>query len=338
MYNIKVLSKEDIMRVCDIKEVIQGVESVYIAKSNQECEVWPTVFYDFETGVADLDIKSGYLKNMNLFGHKTVSFFAHNEEKGLPTLNGTIVIYDSTTGVPLGVLDGSYITGIRTGAAGAIGLKYLARKNSENLLILGAGNQAIFQIAATLTVRGNIKKIRVCDPIDENNAKKFANNAPNVLKQQFNINTQGIEFEAVSSLEKAVKESDIIITVTPSRNPIIHKEWVKKGTHFSCIGADMVGKEELDPQIFKQAKIIVDDQVHCMEVGEIEIPLKTGVIDESKIIGEMGDLIQGKVIGRTSDDDITIYDATGMALLDIATAKTVLDRAIQLELGSNANI
>ena len=338
MYNIKVLSKEDIMKVSDMKEVIKQVEAVYCAKSNQETEVWPTVFYDFETGVADLDIKSGYLKNMNLFGHKTVSFFAHNEEKGLPTLNGTIVIYDSTTGVPLGVMDGAYITGMRTGAAGAIGAKYLARKNSKNLLILGAGNQAIFQIAAMLSTFDTIEKVSIADTYDLEKAFNFKLDVKYRLKEEFNIDAENIEFEVVTDLEATVKMADIIITVTPSRKPIIQAEWVKAGTHFSCIGADMKGKVEIDPAIVEYAKVYCDDKKHCMEVGEIELALKRRYIFEENIMGEIGDVILGKVEGRSENAEITVFDATGMALLDIATAKTVLDLAIQHELGTNANL
>lgn len=338
MYAIKVLSKEDIMKVCDIREVIKGVENVYRAKSNGETDVWPTVFHDFETGVADLDIKSGYLKNMNLFGHKTVSFFCHNAEKGLPTLNGVIVIYDASTGVPLGVMDASYITGIRTGAAGAIGAKYLARKDSKNLMILGAGNQAIFQIAAMLTLFENLDTVRIVDPLSFENANQFVQNVKSRLKEEVNVDACNVHFEAVEDLENATKASDIIITVTPSRKPIIQLDWIKPGTHFSCIGADMQGKTEIDPAILKEAKVYVDDKVHCMEVGEIEIALKEGTINENNIIGEIGDVIEEKVEGRTNPLEVSVFDATGMALLDIATAKTVLDLANQLDLGSKATI
>lgn len=338
MYKIKVLSREDISKICVISRVIESVEAVYAAKSKGETEVWQTVFHDFETGKADLDIKSGYIKNMNLFGHKTVSFFQSNEVLGLPTLNGTLVIYDGTTGVPLGVMDASYITGVRTGAAGAIGAKYLARRESKNLFLLGAGNQGTFQIAAMLTLFGGIHSVKVADPLDFQKAKQFAENIEGRLQKEFGIYAGHVTFEAVEDLAEGVGQSDIIITVTPARAPVIKKEWVKKGTHFSCIGADMQGKEEIDPLIMTDARIYVDDRFHCMTAGEIEIPLKTEVIGESEIIGEIGDLIEGKVTGRTSNEDITIFDAAGMALLDIATAKTMLDLAGKNKVGSTVNI
>jgi len=337
MFDIRILSNEDVTKIITMQQVIEVVESVYKAKSESLTDVWPTVFYEFNRGKADLDIKSGYLKSKQLFGHKTVTWFGDNAEKGIPTLIGMIAVFDAETGMPLGMTDAAYITGMRTGAAGALGAKYLAREDAENLLIVGAGNQAIFQIAATLTTMPTIKKVRVAAQ-QLANAKSFVEGIHYKLQHQFGISIDNITFEAVEDLEKAVHDSHIIITITPSRKPIIKKEWLKKGTHISCIGADMVGKQEIDAEILTSSLLFVDDTKHCKEVGEIEIPLKQGVINETNIIGELGDLIVGKVKGRTSNEQITVFDATGMALLDIATADMALKQAEKNELGTKTNI
>lgn len=326
MFEINVLSKEDVSKALKMNQVIDVVESVYKSKSEGMTDVWPTVFYEFDPGKADLDIKSGYLKSKKLFGHKTVTWFGSNVEKNLPTLIGMIVVFNAETGMPIGITDAAYITGMRTGAAGALGAKYLARKTSEDLLIVGAGNQSAFQIASALTVLPNIKKVQVA-ALDISEAESFVADIPNRLQDEFEINAEGVIFRAVENLELAVKESHIIITVTPSRKPIIKKDWVQKGTHISCIGADMKGKQEIESEIMSSALIFVDDMEHCKDVGEIEIPLKQGVISEKNVIGEIGDLILNKVTGRTNDDQITIFDATGMALLDIATAEVALQLA-----------
>lgn len=338
MYNVKILSQEDIKKVVEMQPIIDCVEEVYTLKSKGETVVWPTTFYEFDPGHADMDIKSGYLKGAKVFGHKTVSWVEANKEKGLPDLVGVIVVIDATTGVPLGFLDGAYITGIRTGAAGAIGAKYLARPESETLFVLGAGNQAAFQIAAMLTLFPGLKKVVVADVINPDNAKTFIEKLPKRLEEEFKLNPAGVAFEANSNLEETVPKADVIITVTPSKAPVIKKEWVKPGTHLSCIGADMSGKEEIEPELYEGAVIFVDDMVHCIEAGETEIPLKKGIITESDIVGEMGDLILGKVKGRTSPEQITIYDATGMALLDIAAGKAALDLANEKNLGSSAEL
>lgn len=335
---MRILSTEDVMKVVEMKPVIESVEQVYMQKSGNEAAVWPTVFYEFEPGVSDMDIKSGYLKAAGLFGHKTVSLFTQNKEKGLPELIGSIMVFDAATGAPIGLLDGSYITGVRTGAAGAIGAKYLARKDSKTLFILGAGHQAAFQVAAMLTEFPQLKKIYVSDPISHENAVSFVESLPQRLKDEFGIDAPGVDVQAVNDLGKAIPESDIIITVTPSKKPLIKKEWVSPGTHFSCIGADMEGKEEIDPAIFAEAVVFVDDMFHCVEAGEVEIPLKKGVIEKKDIIGEIGGLILGDAKGRISDEQITIYDATGMALLDIAAAKAALELAEEKGLGTVVEI
>lgn len=329
---MRMLSDKDVRQGLDVRQVIHLVETVYKAKSENNTETWPTIFCDFVPGRADMDIKSGYLKSDKIFGHKTVTWFADNEAKHLPTLMGLISVFDAETGQPLGVTEASFITGIRTGASGAIGAKYLARKESENLLIVGAGNQAIFQIASALCALPDLKTVRVAGR-DKVKLKKFITSIPRRLQSEFGMNAEVAVFEEVDSLEQAVKCSDIIITVTPSRTPIIRREWVNKGTHISCIGADMAGKQELDSSLISAARLFLDDKEHCMQVGEIEVPLKEGMITEDNISGELGDVILGKIKGRTHHDQITIFDAAGMAILDIYAAKMALLTAEDKNLG-----
>lgn len=329
----RVLNRNDIMQVIEMAPTIQAVEGVYTMKSQGEAVAWPTVFHVFEEGERDMDIRSGYLPGEHIFGHKTIGFFGGNAEKGLPNLMATINVFDEFTGAPVGILEGAYITGVRTGAAGAIGAKYLARKDSETLFILGAGNQAAYQIAATITAFPGLKKVYVADLLFPENAEKFVAGIRQRLQEELGVETEGIVFEATNEPAVTVPESDIVITVTPSRVPVIRKEWVRPGMHFSTVGSDMEGKEELDPEIFREAKVFVDDMEHCIEAGEVEIPVKKGILAESSIT-EIGDLILGNVAGRTSDEDITIYDPAGMALLDIAAAKVALDLAEAKGLGA----
>ncbi|CAI6048110.1 Delta(1)-pyrroline-2-carboxylate reductase [Paenibacillus sp. JJ-100] len=323
---MRFLSNEHVRQGLHIPQVIDLVETVYRARSEHNTETWPTIFYDFVPGAADMDIKSGYVKSAKIFGHKTVTWFAENEAKQMPTLMGLINVFDAETGKPIGMTEASFITGIRTGASGAIGAKYLARKDSETLLIVGSGNQAIFQIASALCAFPSLKVVRVAAR-DLEKLRTFVDTIPTRLQAEFGVNTEEVTFQAADSLEQAVKASDIIITVTPSRTPILKREWVKQGTHISCMGADMEGKQEIDSSLVSEAKVFVDDKEHCMQAGEIEIPLKEGKVLESHICGEIGDLIAGNIEGRTSDEQITIFDATGMAILDIYAANIALQMA-----------
>ena len=338
---MKVLSRNDILSAIDMKKMMETVENVYRAKAEGKTEVWPTVFYDFKTGEQDMDIKSGYLKSEGIHGLKVINWTAANETKGLPSLVGIITVFETKTGMPLGVLDGSVITGLRTGCAGAIGAGYLAGKKRDTLFVLGAGNQALYQIGAFILRFPELRKIYVADPVVPEKAAAFVGTVKERLMSELKIDADRVEFKNVSSEEDmaaGVGDTRMIVTVTPARNPVIKKDWIRPGTHLSCIGSDMSGKEEIEAEIFKGARVYADDLQHCMEVGEMEIPLKTGVISEADICGEIGELILGKKQGRRDDDEITIYDATGMALLDIAAAKAVLDMAEKTGAGQTVEI
>lgn len=346
MFKLKVLNQEIIEQILDMKQVIDAVETVYKLKAEGRTELFPMVFHEFERGVADMDIKSGHLKGEDIFGLKLVSWFGENAKKDLPPLIGTTFVLDGKTGRPLGLLSAEYITGMRTGAAGAIGAKYLARKDSENLLMVGAGHQAVFQIVATIMVMDNIKTVKIYDPIDYGNAIQLTNTIKERITDKFLSKYKddkeayeklqkkfAVKFEAVRDLKEAVPESDVIITVTPSRKPMIMKGWVKPGTHFSCVGADMEGKQEIDEQIFGCARVYVDDMHQAIHVGETEVAMKKGIIQREDIIAEIGDVILGKAQGRLSDKDITIYDTTGIALQDLMTSKLALDIAEEKGMG-----
>lgn len=333
---VTVLGKKELEQVLELPKVIDGVKSAYALKADGKTVVWPLVSYEFGKGTGDMDIRSGgVFGDENVHGLKMLNNFPGNNKKGLPAFTGMLMIFDSNTGLPMGVMDAAYITCMRTGSAGAIGAQALARKNASTLFVLGAGNQAAYQIAATLSIIPTINKVYIADPIAPENAVKFAQDCQLRMIAEFNINCeQRIVFDAVDDMAKCVGESDIIITVTPSREPVIKREWVKPGTHFSCIGADMEGKEEIDPELFKGARIFADDQPQCMRVGEMEIPLKSGVIKESDISGEIGQVLTGQIVGRQSDDEITIFDATGIALLDLVTGKRAIELANEKSIGT----
>lgn len=333
---MKVLNRKDVEKILTVPKVIEAVEKAYVLKSEGKTEVWPTVIKDFETGKKEGDIKSGYLRGEEIHGLKAVNWTAANEEKGLPALVGMILLFDTDTGLPAGIVDGGYITGIRTGAAGAIGAKYLAADSPEVLFVLGTGVQAKFQTAAFLHVFRGIRKVYFCNVNHPEKAVAFAENIRGILTEELNIEVdENVVFQAAENIEQEVGESDLIVTVTPSRKPLIRKEWLKEGVHISCIGSDMEGKQEIESEIFKGAKVFCDDMHHCFEVGEIEKPLKEGVIEEDDTAGEIGDVITGRIEGRTSSSDVTVFDATGMAILDLITAKAAIEEAEVKHLGTD---
>lgn len=344
MFDMLALSHNDTEKLLDMKTVLEKVETAYKLKASKNAALWPLIFHEFQPG-SDMDIKSGYLSDADIFGLKLVSWYGENSHKNIPQLIGTVMVFNIHTGAPKAILSAEHITCMRTGAAGAIGAKYLAKNDSKSLMMVGTGNQAAYQIAATLIVMPNIEKVYLYNPINQNDAEKFKNTISkrlntdflnysdeklvNEIKEKFNVS-----FEVVTDIEKATGESDIIITATPSRKAMIKKEWVKPGTHFSCVGSDMSGKQEIDEQLFATARVFTDDIAQSISVGEAEKAVTTGVITSENIISEIGTVISGTISGRLTDNDITIFDSTGIALQDLITADYAISKAKEMSIGT----
>ena len=335
---VLILNREEVKSVIDMREVIDKVRNVYQLKTQGKSVIWPLVNYEFVDEHAAMDIRSGYIKGEQLHGLKMLNNYPENKAKGLPPFNGIMMVYDSNTGIPGGIMDASYITCVRTGAAGALGVDSLARKDAKTLMLLGAGKQSSFQIAATLILRPLIDTVYIVDPVNHQQAKDLASNIKEILKKDFAVDGDHVTFIAEESTETAVRNSDSIITITPSRKPIIMNEWVRPGTHFSCIGSDMETKQEIESTIFAGARIFADDVAQCIRVGEMEIPLLQGVIKKEDIAGEIGDLLAGNIPGRQNDQEITIFDATGLYILDLVAAKTAITKAKEAHVGMEADM
>lgn len=347
---IRVLSHKDTETLLDMRSVIAMVEEAYRQKEAGEATLFPMVFHEFDPGKADMDIKSGHLKGAGVFGLKLVSWFGGNPVQGLPALFGTVALFAGNTGAPLGILSAEHVTCMRTGAAGAIGAKYLARKNAKTLLMVGAGTQSTFQIAATLMAVSGIEKVYIHDPLNRQAAVDLAGSISERMKNEFAVKYQGdssyykeltgrysVEFASTGDLQQAVGEADIIITATPSRQALINNAWVRPGTHFSCVGADMSGKQEIDEEILRNARVFVDDREQSVSVGECEAAYKKGYLDKN-ILPEIGSLLQGRVAGRQTEEEVTVFDSTGIALQDIICAQGALEAAAAANIGTEAEL
>lgn len=348
MTSVKILNKREVETYLDMKHVVEAVEKAYAYKCDSKAEVFPIVCHSFDEE-SELDIKSGSVEGAGVFGMKLVSAFARNDEYGLPRLMGTILVFDSNTGVLKSIMDGGCITNMRTGAAGAVGCKFLARPESETLVLVGTGAQASNLIAATLETMENIKKIYVCNPRSIERAGKFCEELPEVLLDRFfskykdtehyDVMKKRAELEIIPTedLESACREADIILTATPSRVPLVQAEWVKPGTHISCIGSDMEGKQEIDEKILEKARVFCDDRTQVINVGECEKAVKAGVLNAEDIT-EIGDVLLKKAEGRVNKGEITVFDSTGIALQDLMTAAVITEVAEKKQLGMNIEL
>ena len=199
------------------------------------------------------------------------------------------------------------------------------RLKMADVLDVVEGVYKSFMIGAALTAMKNIKTVYCAEPMNLDAAKPYAAACPQRMQEMFGLDASDVQFIPVSDLAESVGKADIIITITRATKPIISRDWVKPGTHLSCIGADMPGKEEVDPAILRDAVVYVDDVDQCVNAGECELAVKGGYMTREHISGQIGEVLLGAKKGRTSAGEITVFDATGLALLDLAVAKKVVE-------------
>jgi len=329
MMDTLLLPEEDVKKLVSMDEAISAVESAFREKALGNVQMPPKVYLFYGNG--DLRVMPCYIKTGEISSVKIVNSHPRNPEKGLPTVMAVIVLVDPETGFPKAVMGGTWITGIRTGAAGAVAAKYLARKSSRIVAFIGAGTQARMQFLGITRVIQSIREIRVFDIRPE---------AMKAFIQFIEAHVAaGLLLVSASSVKEAVEGADIIITTTPSRKPVVMSEWISGGVHFNCIGADASGKQELDPMILKRAsKIVVDDVEQAIHSGEINVPLSEGIIGASSIYGELGEIIAGMKKGRENDSEITIFSSTGLAIQDAAVANIVYENALKKGAGTRIRL
>lgn len=314
-----ILNQKQVQKIIplnQISKVIDTVEEAFYEYGMERVQMPPKNYLIFKKYNGDLRIMPAFSEKLQLAGTKIVNVHPENPKKGLRTVMAVIILNDAKTGLPLAFMDGSYITGMRTGAAAAVATKYLAKKNAETLGVVGAGYQSIFQIAAIVKMR-SIKEIFVYD-IHDVCIKRLAKT----------LEKLGIEIKK-AGLKETVRK-DVLVTCTPARCPIIKREWVLPGTHINAIGADAPGKEELDPRILKEAKIVIDDWHQAICCGEVNVPLSKGIIQKKDIYASLGEIVSGKKPGRKNDKEITVFDSTGLAIQDLFTANLVFKKAKKL--------
>ena len=303
------ISKSVVKDLINMRDVLKAVEDAFRAWMQGKAIMPAKAYLVTEQG----DFRAMPAALPGATGMKWVNVHLQNLSRGLPTIMAVLIYNDPETGYPLAVMDATEITAYRTGAAAAIASKYLARQNSHSLGIIGAGCQAYTQILAHTEVFA-LELIKVFD-CSRAAIKKLVKYFPNYPLKE-------------CSLEEATG-SDIVCTLTPSRVPLLKKEWIIPGTHINAVGADAEGKEELEPSILKEAIVVVDDLRQASAAGEINVPFSRGIFAIDEVYATLGEIIIGKKQGRTDDKVITIFDSTGVAIEDLAVAKLIYEKAKQ---------
>lgn len=324
---VLILNRNDVVKVLQMKDSIDILEKAFAEMANGTA-VLPLRIGIRPPGGISLYMPA-YLKEMNALACKVVTVYKDNPEKyGLPTTIGKVLLQDTETGDVTCIMDGGYLTAMRTGAVSGLATKYLARKDENQVAgIFGAGVQAQTQLWAVYESR-NLSRAMVYDIVHEA-AEKFSS----IMGEKL-----GISIDVVDDPE-ALLEADILCTATSSPTPLFSGEKVREGTHINGIGSHSPGARELDSTIIKRSLLIADSREACInEAGDVIIPIDEGVITADHIHAELGEVVTGMKTGRTSDSQITVFKSNGLAIQDTATAKLVYDKAKEMGIGKEIEI
>jgi alanine dehydrogenase len=304
-----------ISELISMREALEVTERAFRLRASGQTVMPPKLYLELAAYGGDFRAMPAFIDGAA--GLKWVSVYPENQQRGLPTVMATIILSDPASGRTLAVMDGTFITNLRTGAAGGVAVKYLARKDTSVIGLVGAGAQARSQLLAINEVVAHISEVRVFDARADA-SRRYAEEMGARL---------GLRIRPVATASEAA-QADIVVTTTPSRAPIVMAADIKPGTHINAIGADAPGKQELEPEILLRAgKIVVDDREQAAHSGEVNVPLSQRLINRARIYASLGEVVLGTKQGRQSEDEITVFDSTGLAILDIACAKLAYDKA-----------
>jgi alanine dehydrogenase len=317
------LSEQDVRIVLPMADLIDAMEAALARfSSNEVTQPLRTVI---EVGLqkAFVGVMPAFIDEPAMLGTKVVSVFGSNAAVGLPTHLATIVLLDPMTGELLAIMDGRYITEARTAAVSAVAVKQLARKDATRLAIIGTGVQARSHVDAIAAVR----------PLHEINVWSRSHANRTAFAREMRPRTTAT-ITIASSARNAVNGADMIVLATGSREPVVHSDWISDGAHVCAVGACRPDQREMDSQLVARGRVFVDSRTGALaEAGDIILPMKEGAIHEQHVVGELGEVVLGKIVGRTSPNDVTIFKSLGMAVEDVAAAHLAYVKAAERGLG-----
>ncbi|HBS87989.1 MAG: hypothetical protein A2W91_10275 [Bacteroidetes bacterium GWF2_38_335] len=323
------LTRDDVKSVLTMKDCIKAVESAFAELSNGTAALPLRNNISPKDGLPGLALyMPAYLKGLNALACKVVTVYKDNPAKfNMPTTIGKVLLQDPSTGDVICIMDGGYLTAVRTGAASGVANKYLARKGKQVIGIYGTGVQAQMQLWA-MKETIEVEKVLVYDLIPD-----ACNNFVKLMSEM-----HGIKIEIAQHSDDLL-QADIICTATSSATPLWDGKKLKPGTHINNIGSHSPGARELDTETVKRSKFVGDSREACFnEAGDIMIPVSEGAVTKEHFYAELGDLITGKKQGRTNNDEITVFKSNGLAIQDVATAKLIYDMAREKGIGADVKI
>jgi alanine dehydrogenase len=322
----RLLSRKDIESILTMKMCMEAVERAFadLASGNAVMPQRTPIGVADKQGIALF--MPAYIKSLGALGAKVVSVYKENAAKHkLPTVLGMIILLDDETGFPLALMDGGYLTAMRTGAVSGVATQYMARPEGRVATIFGTGVQAFTQVLAVHEARP-LDRLLAYSLDSKDVRKKFAD--------RITVQT-GLKVELPEDPAAAVRESDIVILATSASNPVVSGDWFKPGAHVNGIGSHAPKMRELDTLTIQKSRIICDQTSACKaEAGDFIIPAEAGEWGWDRVAGDLGDVILGKVAGRTSPEEITLFKSVGLAVQDMSAARVVYDEAVKKGVGT----
>jgi alanine dehydrogenase len=318
-----ILSRNEVAGLLSIEECMNAVEAAF--KSFAEGKTSPPKVLGLHTQGGGLHIKAGImqLESNYIVAKMNSNFPANATNFNLPTIQGAVAVFDADNGSLLALMDSIEITIIRTGAATGVAAKYLSRKYSNTLTLYGCGNQALISFKAITTVRP-IEKVFLYDII---------RSKAEVLSGQLRAMNPRVTVTIVDDVTSALKTSDIIVTCTTSKTPIVNVEHVKPGTFIAAVGCDSEEKSEIHPQLMAKSKVVTDFTEQSAAFGDLHHAIASGLVGATHVHAELGQVIAGHKTSRENEEDIIIFDSTGTALQDVSAASIVYERAVAASKG-----
>ena len=321
------LHHSDIAQLLSLEECISAVEKIF--RLQGEGKVPASQILGVHASHGGLHVKAGLLPGSKSYvvAKANTNFPGNGRQFGLPTIQGIIIIFDAENGCPRAILDSADVTIKRTAAASAVAAKYLARPNSSVATICGCGRQG----------RAHLRALRGVLPLEEIYAFDLDERAMQNLATKL-ADELDLQIKTVRDLRHAIQESDICVTCTPSRQFFVRKEDVSPGTFIAAVGADNEHKQEIDPALMASSKVVVDSLKQCSAFGDLHHAISAGLMRPEDVYAELAEVVTCQISGRTSDDEIIIFDSTGVAIEDAITAVTVYEKACAAKIGNYFNL
>jgi alanine dehydrogenase len=321
------LHHSDIAQLLSLEECISAVEKIF--RLQGEGKVPASQILGIHASHGGLHVKAGLLPGSKSYvvAKANTNFPGNWRQFGLPTIQGIIIIFDAENGCPRAILDSADVTIKRTAAASAVAAKYLARPNSSVGTICGCGRQG----------RAHLRALHAVLPLEEIYAFDLDECAMQDLATELGDELD-LQIKTVCDLRHAIQESDICVTCTPSREFFVCKEDVSSGTFIAAVGADNEHKQEIDPALMASCKVVVDSLEQCSAIGDLHHAISAGLMRPENVYAGLAEVVTGRIAGRTSEDEIIIFDSTGVAIEDAIAGVAVYEKACAAKIGNYVNL